>query len=39
MAERVGFEPLLAVENKELTGFSLPPDPPEPHERRDRDTY
>jgi hypothetical protein len=26
LAERVGFEPLLVVENKELTGIRLPRD-------------
>jgi len=39
MAERVGFEPVRGVENKELTGSSLPHDPLEPHECRGRDTY
>jgi hypothetical protein len=39
MAERVGFEPLSVVENKELNGIQLPHDPPDPHESRGRDTY
>jgi hypothetical protein len=39
LAERVGFEPLPVVENKELNGFRLPHDPPDPHESPDRDTY
>ena len=39
MAERVGFEPLLVVESKELNGFHLPQDPLDPHENRGRDTY
>jgi hypothetical protein len=39
MAERVGFAPLLRIENKELTGFSLPHDPPDPLKNRGRDTY
>jgi len=39
LAERVGFEPLLDVENKELKGFFLPHDPLDPHETRGRDTY
>jgi hypothetical protein len=39
LAERVGFEPLLVVENKGFSGSWLPHDPPDPHENRDRDTY
>ena len=39
MAERVGFELPPVIENKELNGFLLPHDPPDPHESRDRDTY
>jgi antitoxin VapB len=39
MAERVGFGLRPVVENKELTGFPLPPDPPEPLESRDGRTY
>jgi hypothetical protein len=38
MAERVGFETRLGVENKELIGFWLPLDPLDPHERLGRDT-
>ena len=39
MAERVGFGLRPPVENKRLTGFPLPPDPPEPLESRDGRTY
>ena len=39
MAERVGFGLRPHVENKGLTGFPLPPDPPEPLESRDGRTY
>jgi hypothetical protein len=39
LAERVGFEPLLIIENKELNRFRLPHDPPDPHESPGRDTY
>jgi hypothetical protein len=39
LAERVGFEPLLVIENKELKGFCLPHDPPDPHKSLGRDTY
>jgi hypothetical protein len=39
VAERVGFVPVLCVENKELEGFSLPHDPPDPLESLGRDTY
>lgn len=39
LAERVGFAPLLTVENKELMGFWLPHDPPDPLETRGGDTY
>jgi hypothetical protein len=39
MAERVGFAPVLVVENKELNGFSVPRDPLESHEMPGRDTY
>jgi hypothetical protein len=39
MAERVGFAPLLRIENKELTGFWLPHDPSDPLESLGRDTY
>jgi hypothetical protein len=39
LAERVGFAPLPVVENKELKGFHLPHDPPDPHESLGRDTY
>lgn len=39
MAERVGFESLLDVENKEVKGFSLPHDPPDPLKVVGRDTY
>ena len=39
MAERVGFGPLLVIENKELKAFSLPYDPLDPHKCRGRDTY
>jgi hypothetical protein len=39
LAERVGFEPLPVVENKELNEFPLPHDPSDPHESRGRDTY
>jgi hypothetical protein len=39
LAERVGFEPLLFIENKELTGFCLSHDPLNPLESRGRDTY
>jgi antitoxin VapB len=39
LAERVGFGLRPVVENKELTGFPLPPDPPEPLESRDGRTY
>lgn len=39
LAERVGFEPLLAVDNKEFIGISHPHDPPDPLESRGRDTY
>jgi hypothetical protein len=35
----VGFAPLPVVENKELNGFRLPHDPPNPHESLGRDTY
>jgi hypothetical protein len=38
-SERVGFEPLLDIENKELNGIHLPHDPPDPHECPFRDTY
>src|SRR5262249_51407052 len=34
LAERVGFAPLLGVENKELKAFSLPRDPLDPLELR-----
>jgi len=39
LAERVGFAPVLRIENKELKGFRLPHDPTDPHESRGRDTY
>jgi hypothetical protein len=39
LAERVGFAPLLVIENKELNGSPLPHDPPNPHKRPGRDTY
>jgi hypothetical protein len=39
LAERVGFAPLLDVENKELKGLSLPHDPADPLESLGRDTY
>jgi hypothetical protein len=39
MAERVGFAPLLGVENKGLKEFRLPHDPPNPLESPGRDTY
>jgi hypothetical protein len=39
LAERVGFGPLLGVENKELNGFGLPYDPRDPHKSPGRDTY
>ena len=39
MAERVGFAPLLAAENKGLRGRVLPQDPPKPLENRVGDTY
>ena len=39
MAERVGFGLRPVVENKGLTDFPLPPDPPEPLESRDGRTY
>jgi hypothetical protein len=39
MAERVGFAPLLGVENKALRGFRLSHDPMDPLESLGRDTY
>jgi len=39
LAERVGFEPLLVVENKELTGSPLPHDPLETLKDPARRTY
>ena len=39
MAERVGFAPSHVVANTGLSGFWLPPDPPEPHESLGRRTY
>lgn len=39
LAERVGSWPLQPIENKELIGFSLPRDPPDPLKSRGRDTY
>ena len=39
MAERVGFAPLLDVENKELKGFLLPHDLPDPLESPGLSTY
>jgi hypothetical protein len=39
LAERVGFAPLLTVENKELKAFWLPHDPLDPLKNRDTDTY
>ena len=39
MAEIVGFELVLVVENKELNRIPLPHDPREPHEGHGRDTY
>jgi len=39
LAERVGFGLLLVVENKELTGFRLPPDPLETPKGQGRRTY
>jgi hypothetical protein len=39
LAERVGFEPLSGVENKELKGFRLPHDPLDPLKSPGRDTY
>jgi hypothetical protein len=39
MAERVGFEPLLVVGNKELTGIRLPRDLLETLKTLGRDTY
>lgn len=39
LAERVGFAPLLGIENKELIGFQLPLDPLDRLESPGRDTY
>ena len=39
LAERVGFAPLLDIENKELNRFSLSHEPLDPHESPCRDTY
>jgi hypothetical protein len=39
MAEMVGFEARPSVENKELPGFSISHDPPDPLESPGGDTY
>ena len=39
LAERVGFGLRPPVENKELSGIPLPPDPPEPLKGPGRRTY
>jgi hypothetical protein len=39
LAERVGFETLPDIENKELKGVPVPHDPPDPHESPGRDTF
>ncbi len=39
VAQRVGFEPLLGIENKELTGSPLPHDPLETLKDPGRRTY
>jgi hypothetical protein len=39
MAERVGFAPLLVIENKELKGFLVPHDPLKVLKSQGRRTY
>jgi hypothetical protein len=39
VSERVGFEHIHAVENKELTGIHIPHDPLETLKGLGRDTY